>query len=238
MPYCVAEKPDGGAVSDSDNLEIDDAEIDKYLNSQMEIELKTELWEEMHKDYLQEQVRVPLFFLKKVKRIEKVRVQFHLDRVFSTLPKQAAKIILASDTKPSTPSATDVASTSEVVPTTATPTAATSSLVAAGAASDAKSKPKAPQKKGKCKGYSPVFNSKRNPSASAEEAAREVLSMKKKGSTKVNYDALKKLFESPYQRDVDQEPRNGQAGETSLLSVKRQVNFIIVFLFLHRKPRA
>ena len=62
MPYCVAEKPDGGAVSDSDNLEIDDAEIDKYLNSQMEIELKTELWEEMHKDYLQEQVRVPLYF--------------------------------------------------------------------------------------------------------------------------------------------------------------------------------
>ncbi|KAG8649884.1 hypothetical protein MANES_08G152300v8 [Manihot esculenta] len=140
------------AHDESDNFsDIDDAEVDGYLHNEEEAKYKKIIWEEMNREYLEEQA---------AKEAAAAAAKEAWEATFKNCPEdvQAAK-----------------------------------KLEAAVAAAVAKSKKERQQKRA-----AEARNSA--PPQSASEAARQMLT-KKRISSKINYDALEKLFDEPGSKD-------------------------------------
>ncbi|KAJ9179861.1 hypothetical protein P3X46_008177 [Hevea brasiliensis] len=140
------------ARDESDNFsDIDDAEVDGYLHNEEEVQYKKIIWEEMNREYLEEQA---------AKEAAAAAAKEAWEANFKNCPEdmQAAK-----------------------------------KLEAAVAAAVAKSKKERQQKRA-----AEARNSA--PAQSASEAARQMLT-KKRLSSKINYDALEKLFDEPGSKD-------------------------------------
>ncbi|KAA8515245.1 hypothetical protein F0562_018525 [Nyssa sinensis] len=157
------------AADETGNLsDIDDAEVNSYLNNEEESRYKKIIWEEMNKEYLQEQA------VKEAVKLAAAAAAFK-------------DVNVASD---------DLCAAQE--------------LAAAAAAAVAKSREERRQKRAlEAKNASPAQN--------AAEATLQMLT-KKRLSSKINYDALEKLFDE----NLDPDPKRNRLNSDDYSHTTRQ----------------